>query len=610
MKCAGTLVLALVVALAVPSRAQKQVGETSLSLTGDLAGGYSADYSNYANSDHSFGGSGLATLSGSYFNPNFLSFMVEPYYDQSRVNSNSQSITASSGVSASASIFSGSHFPGSVSYSKNFDSSGTYGIPGTVNYTTHGDNSLFGVTWGLLFDGWPTLNVSFSDGSSSYSVFGTDSEGSSSYKTLNLNSAYTLKGFNLNGGYQYTTSGSEIPDILVTEEGQGTNTSSTVSSVYFGVGHRLPLHGGFSATLNRSSLDASAGSGENYNSTIDSYGAHANFNPIKNLSVGTGVYYLDDLFGSLYNSLVSNGVILPVAETQSSSSTLNVDAYATYDLQALHLRAGYLRMDQGYGGKAYVSNAYNAAGTYSHPLLGGFFTGTLGVTRTSSNTSNQSWLGLNTSVNYTHRVGRWSMGGTFAYTQAAQTIIVVYTSSGYSYSGSIGRKIRRRMYWNVAASGEQSLLTNQPGTSNSGQSYSTSFSFPHLSISGSYAKSNGNGLVTTAGIIASPIPIPIIPSTEVVFFNGESYSAGIGTSPVRGLTISASFSKALSNTASVTSSSKNNNENANIYLVYHLRKLDITAGYNKLNQGFSLSGLPPQMVGSYYFGVSRWFHFF
>jgi predicted CXXCH cytochrome family protein len=55
------------------------------------------------------------TLAGSFYNPNFLSFKVEPFYNQSRANSDFQSITGASGVTASSSIFGGSEFPGSVS---------------------------------------------------------------------------------------------------------------------------------------------------------------------------------------------------------------------------------------------------------------------------------------------------------------------------------------------------------------------------------------------------------------------------------------------------------------------------------------------------------------
>jgi hypothetical protein len=59
---------------------------------------------------------GSATAAGYYYNPNFVSFNLSPYYGQSRANSDSQSISDSSGVNLSTGIFSGSHFPGQISY--------------------------------------------------------------------------------------------------------------------------------------------------------------------------------------------------------------------------------------------------------------------------------------------------------------------------------------------------------------------------------------------------------------------------------------------------------------------------------------------------------------
>ena len=115
-------------------------------------------------SDHSIAGAGAADLTGSYYNPNFLSFDVQPYYNQSRLNSSFQSMTAASGVNASARIFGGSHFPGSISYSAAFNSSGNFNVPGLANYTTHGDTDTLAINWGVHLEDLPSLNLSFSDG--------------------------------------------------------------------------------------------------------------------------------------------------------------------------------------------------------------------------------------------------------------------------------------------------------------------------------------------------------------------------------------------------------------------------------------------------------------
>ena len=86
----------------LPRRASAQVksGEASVNLSGTVSAGYSDDYTNVAGSDHSIVGAGAADLSGIYYNPNFLSFDIQPFYNQSRLNSSFQSITSSSGVNA------------------------------------------------------------------------------------------------------------------------------------------------------------------------------------------------------------------------------------------------------------------------------------------------------------------------------------------------------------------------------------------------------------------------------------------------------------------------------------------------------------------------------
>ena len=208
-------ILALfILALTPRASAQLKRGETSLNLNGTVSGGYSDDYSNLAGSDHSIVGAGTADMFGSYFNPNFLSFDIQPFYNQSRVNSTFQSLTAASGVNASARIFSGSNYPGSISYSTSFNSSGNFNVPGLANYTTHGNNDVLAITWGVHPEDLPSLNLSFSNGNNEYSVYGANARGTLHSDTFSVSSAYQVAGFSLNGGYQYSDSKTLTPEFL------------------------------------------------------------------------------------------------------------------------------------------------------------------------------------------------------------------------------------------------------------------------------------------------------------------------------------------------------------------------------------------------------------
>src|SRR5437667_2642310 len=68
---------------------QVQVGDNlALNLNGNLSADYTGSYGNQISSAHSFGFGGTAGLTGSYYSPNFLSFDVNPFFNQSRANSN------------------------------------------------------------------------------------------------------------------------------------------------------------------------------------------------------------------------------------------------------------------------------------------------------------------------------------------------------------------------------------------------------------------------------------------------------------------------------------------------------------------------------------------
>src|SRR5208283_715294 len=155
---------AITMALAVSAAAQLEVGDnTSLRLNGNVQVGYSGDYSNQAPSDHSLTPGGNADLSGFYYNPNFLSFDAQTYYNQSRLNSTEQSVFQTTGLAGNANLFGGSHYAGSIGYTKTFNSEGGYTLPGAGSLTTKGNTQNLAVTWGLHFPDLPQVQFHFND---------------------------------------------------------------------------------------------------------------------------------------------------------------------------------------------------------------------------------------------------------------------------------------------------------------------------------------------------------------------------------------------------------------------------------------------------------------
>jgi hypothetical protein len=102
----------------------------------------------------------------------------------------------------------------------------------------------------------------------------------------------------------------------------------------------------------------------------------------------------------------------------------------------------------------------------------------------------------------------------------------------------------------------------------------------------------------------------VLPSNLVSLFGGNSYSFGLSSTPVKRFVVAAAYAKSISNTATNTVSTSNENDQFNALVQYQFRKMNFNSGCSRLRQGFSGSGSPPEVITSFYIGVSRWFNFF
>jgi hypothetical protein len=163
--------------------------------------------------------------------------------------------------------------------------------------------------------------------------------------------------------------------------------------------------------------------------------------------------------------------------------------------------------------------------------------------------------------------------------------------------------------WNSSVGVSKSQANGGGGSTSDTQSYSTSLSSRWLSGSSTYSKSTGNSILTGSGLVSAPTGVPVLTPGQLILYGGHAYSVGVGSNPTRGLTLSGSYSKAFSNTVGGVTNSNNTVENLNTMLQYKFRKMWFTAGYSRLTQGFSATGVPVT-IGSFYGGVTRWFNFF
>ena len=189
------------------------------------------------------------------------------YLNQSRANSNYQSISDASGVNVSTNIFGGSHFPGSISYSKAYNSEGNYAVPGLANYVTHGDSETFGINWSENLPRRAQLLGRLSRwAAASIRCMGRTMKGvthfipSTSIRVIEWRASAWAPTTPQGGGH------SLIPEVVTGEP--ATETHSGNSGYGFNVTHQLPLQGSFSASISRSEYSSDY-RGSSTSGTID-----------------------------------------------------------------------------------------------------------------------------------------------------------------------------------------------------------------------------------------------------------------------------------------------------------------------------------------------------
>ena len=342
-KCAFCLLLLV---LAKGATAQVQVGDDlRMNLNGILTGGYEANYGDQIPSNHglNFGGSG--TLNGSYYSPNFLNFTINPYYNQSKVDSGIQSLTNSSGVNGTANFFTGSHFPGYVNCDFTRNSTGTNGLIAGPNNAPWVPGRRLESAGAHCFPNWPTFSVNYSQGEGNGTVYGTNEESNSSTRTLNVRSSYQLAGWQLNGQYTYLNIKSTVPIFLTGVRGEQFLGLCWQQSADIDGIHSLPWHGSVALTFNHSNYSGDYGSTLDENTGVTQYStnietANASFHPTAKLGLFVNQSYTDNLNGFLYQNIANGGGGIPLFQLDSTSHSFHPERWDILQFHIESLRAG------------------------------------------------------------------------------------------------------------------------------------------------------------------------------------------------------------------------------------------------------------------------------
>lgn len=604
--------LAALLFLACPVAAQVTIGDNlDLRLSGNLGLGYSGSYGESTASGHGINTGGQGQLDGSYYNPNFLAFRLQPYYNRSQNNSSFLSITNSSGYIGDVDFFHGSHFPGTFSFSKSFDGSGQFAVPGISGFTSHGGSQSYGITWSEVIPDWPTLTATYTLSSEHSEVFGASGENHDSIRNLNLQSYYTIADFRLNGMYMHQTQAATFPELLIGQP----ETNSRYASDTFNIqgAHRIFMNGEWYGAWTHSGFSGDVGEASN---TVGSDGSNQlfstglNVSPTPKLSLSFNTDYNTNVYAALQQQVLQAGGGVLQNSFGHSSRGLGLNGFAFYTLtshialtgfaghQTLFLPDGDRNISR-YGGSVNFNYAQDFLGSFNFSI---------GAVDLMNEQGNQGG-GLTGNVNFSRKVHGWELAASFNYSQYVQTLLATYTTSMYTYNGSVHRRWRSGLYWNAGFTSSRSALARTEGTGNHSEAFNTSIIYRRYSLNGNYTQAAGTSILTSHGIVPLPPGVP----TDIAFQQFQYGARGFGfgaSAVVKRFVWTAAYSKSNGHTFGGATPTNFDSRMLTGRLQYRVRKMYFNAGVTHFQQGFGALGTQPIDFNTYFVGFTRWFNVF
>lgn len=595
---------------AAGSHAQITVGDNiQMGLSGDASVGWTGQYDSQDTSSLGFGFNG--NLTGSYYNPKFLNWRINPYYNQSRFNSNFNSITAAKGLNATAGLFTGSNTPIEFNFQKSFDAQNLLNFPGTTgSYESRGNSTSFDVNAGIYYEDYPTLNVSFGKSVSNYQVLGTDADGSGDSRFVTIGSSYTLAGFDLSGRFNSNRIGTTLSPVsgFNDEKINSYQRGFTVSA-----NRRLLDWMRWGSTYSRTHFDTDYKLNPT-NSTFSVVNSDLSMTPTSKLSVNVFTNYSSNLNAQIISGIVagtqSGGATAQptLATTDVLSSYLDYGANAAYSFtRRLTWTARVDRRAQSYSQSNIetTSDIFTSGMSYSKDLLGGSFGVHYGFSWFNADPGNSGLTGHSASASYTRDVLGFNTGVGVQYARNVASALTGYSQDSYSGNLNVAHRLWRG--WNAAVGGSygKSNINGLNEGQSSIETLNASISAPRFSISGNYSKNSGDSLPFGSGV--TPLP-PVIPG--LILFRGTSWGAAAGFNPKRRLHITASFSHMQYHTDNINTITDTLSDRFEIRSEYRWRQMSFSGGFAHIAQGIGTTFNNPDTLNVVYFGISRHFDIF
>jgi hypothetical protein len=613
MSLLKNLIAVVLLGMAGTASAQLQIGNlTHMNLSGTVGADYSGSYSDTAfSSSHGVGITGDGILNGYYFNPSFLNFNIHPYYGRTQESATSVSIGNASGIGSTVNLFSGSAFPGTITYSKDMNGTGQFAVPGSPSLVTNANSNQIGMNWSENVRGLPHVSVGYALGKTNSNIIGIPGTNVSNSSSYSLGASHTLAGWPLNFTFNHMNTSSDVEAALTDTP---SNEQGSDSNFQFMTFHNVRLlRGSFSAGYGHSSSTFSSqlqdsGGQDKGSNKANSVSSGLSFSPLNNVTGNLNFNYNDNLLSSVTEQLIAAGVA-PNASVNTPLRSLQYGGGLSWSApRGFAITGGITRVQQYFQGVEYVSTqAYGDLNyNYSKPLFGSLVF-TFGMSDSASQDGN-SGAGFFGNANYSRKIEGFNISASVGYSQNVQTLATFVTTSGVNYGAGASRKLFGKVYWHGNFNGGHSVFTGTPSENHS-ERFSTGFSRRRIAVATFAGQSQSYALLTANGFITPTVPLPIL-GANATTFNSTSYGVSGSLELIKRMSLMASYAK--SRGSSVTSGTEVRNDSTVEYLLlrYPYRKVFFTAGYNRVEQGIFSPGSTIHPATSFSFGISRWLKVF
>ncbi len=165
--------------------------------------------------------------------------------------------------------------------------------------------------------------------------------------------------------------------------------------------------------------------------------------PTNKVGVSFNANYNDSLLGSMPEPVLNGGRSVDLTSAGSFHSFLvGTDVYYQI-VKSFGVHADVDHEQQSFLGQSYSATQFGGSANFNfdHSLLKGL-SFSVGAVDTAQQTSNTG-IGFVGNLNYNRKFWGWDVGGNFSYAQNVETALLVYTTSSYSYLGSLRKRIQR-----------------------------------------------------------------------------------------------------------------------------------------------------------------------